>query len=157
MCVGIPTLQRFVARVDRLPACYSIRMLDRARLESLSYAALRIVAGFLFLWHGAQKLLGFPGSKAPPELFSQMWFGGIIELVGGAMIALGLFTRPAAFLASGTMAVAYLQFHWKGALDEGLLPIVNKGELAALYCFVFLFIFARGAGSISIDRQLGRA
>ena len=132
-------------------------MIDRARLETFSYAALRAVAGFMFLWHGSQKLLGFPGSKPAPELFSPMWIGGIIELIGGALIALGLLTRPAAFLASGTMAVAYIQFHWKGALGASFLPIVNKGEAAVLYCFVFLMIFARGAGPISIDRQLGRA
>jgi putative oxidoreductase len=132
-------------------------MIDRARLETWSYTALRFVAGFMFLWHGAQKLLGVVSTKAPPELFSQMWFGGVIELVGGALIALGLLTRPAAFISAGTMAVAYLQFHWKGALDASFLPIVNKGELSALYCFVFLFICLRGAGPISIDRQLGRA
>jgi putative oxidoreductase len=132
-------------------------MIDRARLETWSFAALRFVAGFMFLWHGAQKLLGVASTKASPELFSQMWFGGVIELVGGTLIALGLFTRPAAFISAGTMAVAYLQFHWKGALDSSFLPIVNKGELAALYCFVFLVFAVRGAGPISIDRQLGRA
>ena len=115
-------------------------MLDRARFETLAYAALRIVAGFMFLWHGSQKLLGFPASKAPPELFSQMWFGGIIELIGGAMIALGLLTRPAAFLASGTMAVAYIQFHWKGAFGADFLrdPAID---------------FLRHAGSFSTSRQ----
>jgi putative oxidoreductase len=118
---------------------------------------LRFVAGFMFFWHGAQKLLGLVTTKAQPEVFSQMWFGGVIELVGGVLIALGLLTRPAAFISAGTMAVAYLQFHWKGALDASFLPIINKGELSALYCFVFLFICLRGAGPISIDRQLGRA
>jgi putative oxidoreductase len=132
-------------------------MIDRARLETWSYTALRFVAGFMFFWHGAQKLLGLVTTKAQPELFSQMWFGGVIELVGGVLIALGLLTRPAAFISAGTMAVAYLQFHWKGALDASFLPIINKGELSALYCFVFLFICLRGAGPISIDRQLGRA
>ena len=132
-------------------------MLDRARIETISYAALRIVAGFMFLFHGTQKLFSFPAAKAMPELWSQKWFGGVIELVAGALIMLGLFTRPAAFIASGTMAVAYIQFHWKGAFGMELLPMVNKGELAALYCFVFLLIWAKGAGSISIDRQLGRA
>jgi putative oxidoreductase len=131
-------------------------MLDRARLETISYAALRIVAGFMFLWHGSQKLLGVPGGKVGPEAFSQAWFGGIIELVCGTLIMLGLFARPAAFLASGTMAVAYMQFHWKGAFDSALLPLVNRGELAALYCFVFLVVFARGAGAISMDRLLRR-
>ena len=127
------------------------------KIETPAYVALRFVAGFMFLFHGVQKLFGVLTTKAPPELFSQAWFGGVIELVGGAMIALGLLTRPAAFISSGTMAVAYLQFHWKGELGTQLLPIVNKGELAALYCFVFLFICLRGAGPISIDRQLGRA
>jgi putative oxidoreductase len=132
-------------------------MLDRARLETFSYAALRIVAGFMFLWHGSQKLLGVPGGKPPPEAFSQMWIGGLIELVCGGLIALGLLTRAAAFLASGMMAVAYIQFHWKGSLGAEFLPIVNKGELAVLYCFVFLLFFVRGAGPISIDRYLRRA
>jgi putative oxidoreductase len=131
--------------------------MDRARFETISYAALRIVAGFMFLFHGSQKLLGFPGGNPGPEAFSQMWVGGIIELVCGSLIALGLLTRAAAFLAAGTMAVAYMQFHWKGEIGSQFLPIVNKGELAAMYCFVFLFVFARGAGPISLDRILRRA
>ena len=130
-------------------------MIDRARLEAVSYAVLRITAGFMFLFHGIQKMFGVLTTKAPPEVFSQRWVGGVIELVGGTLVMLGLFTRPAATLASGTMAVAYWQFH---AIERGkLLPIENGGELAALYCFVFLFIAIRGAGDLSIDRQLGRA
>ena len=131
--------------------------MDRARLETLAYTALRVVTGFMFFFHGSQKLLGFPGGKAAPESFSQMWIGGLIELTCGALIALGLLTRAAAFLASGMMAVAYIQFHWKGAFGADFLPIVNKGELAVVYCFVFLLFCVRGAGPISIDRQLGRA
>jgi putative oxidoreductase len=130
-------------------------MLDRTRLEVLSYAALRIVAGFMFLFHGVQKLFGVLTVKAPPELWTQKWVGGVIELVGGVLIMVGLFTRPAAFVSAGTMAVAYWQFH---AIERGqLLPIQNGGELAALYCFVMLFVFSRGAGAISIDRHIGRA
>jgi putative oxidoreductase len=132
-------------------------MIDRARLETWTYTALRVVAGFMFFWHGAQKVLGLVTTKAGPDVFSQMWFGGVIEIVGGLLIAVGLFTRPAAFISAGQMAVAYIQFHWKGALGASFLPIVNKGELAVLYCFVFLFICLRGGGPISIDRQLGRA
>jgi putative oxidoreductase len=132
-------------------------MIDRARLETWAFTALRFIAGFMFFWHGAQKILGAFATHAGPAVGSQMWFGGVIELACGALIALGLFTRAAAFLASGQMAVAYIQFHWKGALGASLLPIVNKGELAALYCFVFLVICLRGPGPISIDRQLGRA
>jgi putative oxidoreductase len=131
--------------------------MDRARFEIISYAALRIVAGFMFLWHGSQKLLSVPAAKAMPEMWSQKWVGGLIELVCGTLIMLGLLTRPAAFLAAGTMAVAYIQFHWQGALGAEFLPIVNKGELAALYCFTFLLFFARGPGAISIDRLRGRA
>jgi putative oxidoreductase len=132
-------------------------MIDRARFETIAYAALRVVSGFMFLFHGAQKLLGVLTTKVPPETFSQKWVGGVIELVGGTLIALGLFTRPVAFLTSGTMAVAYLQFHWKGAGGSSFFPIVNGGELAVLYCFVFLFIFSRGAGAFSLDRVLRRA
>jgi putative oxidoreductase len=131
-------------------------MLDRARLDTITYAALRIVAGFMFLWHGMQKLLGFPAAKVMPEVLSQKWIGGVIELACGTLIMIGLLTRPAAFLAAGTMAVAYIQFHWQGAFGADFLPIVNKGELAALYCFVFLLFCVRGAGTISIDRLLRR-
>jgi putative oxidoreductase len=130
---------------------------NRERLDSFAYAALRMVAGFMFLWHGTQKLLGFPAAKTMPALWSQKWIGGVIELVAGALIMVGLFTRPAAFLSAGTMAVAYIQFHWKGELGIQLLPLVNRGELAALYCFVFLLIWVRGAGLLSIDRKLGRS
>ncbi|MDB4961563.1 MAG: DoxX family protein [Myxococcales bacterium] len=135
-------------------------MIDRARLEGLSYAVLRIVAGLCFSLHGVQKILGQLTTKAQPEMWSQTWFGGVIELVGGALIAVGLFTRPAAFLASGTMAVAYIQFHWKFQLGEKLFPISgpgNGGELALIYCFLFLWITIHGAGSVSLDRMLRRA
>ena len=125
-----------------------------ARLEPTAYALLRVVAGAMFLVHGAQKILGWPASGHAISVGSQAWFGGIIELGAGALVALGLFTRPAAFLASGTMAVAYFQFHWKLALDDlGWLPLVNRGELAVLYCFVFLLIALRGAGPLSIDQR----
>lgn len=123
-----------------------------ARLEPYAYAALRIVAGLLFLFHGLQKIFGMYGGKAMP-LMSQMGLAGIIEVVGGALVMVGLFTVPAAFIASGEMAVAYFQAHQ----PSGFWPIQNRGELAALYCFVFLFIATRGAGLLSIDRVLGGA
>lgn len=132
-------------------------MLDRTSLENLSYALMRIVSGALFSFHGAQKLLGVLTSKAGPEAFTQKWFGGVIELVAGVLIAIGLFSRPAAFLASGTMAVAYFQFHWKLDMGDRVFPIVNGGELAVIYCFVFLLIAARGSGALSIDRLRGRS
>ena len=110
------------------------------------YALLRIVAGLLFAQHGAQKLFGALGGK-PVELMSQMGLAGVLEFVGGLMIALGLFTSPVAFIVSGQMAVAYFQAH----VPRGFWPIANGGELAALYCFVFLYFAAAGSGKWSID------
>ena len=89
--------------------------------------------------------------RATPAVGSQMWIGGMIELVGGVLMAVGLFTRAAAFIASGTMAVAYVQFHWKLAGGADFFPIVNKGEAALVYCFLFLYFACRGAGRASID------
>ena len=126
-----------------------------AKYEPYGYALLRIVAGAMFVQHGLPKLFGFLGPAQ--EVMSQKWVGGVIELVCGALVAIGAFTRWAALLASGTMAVAYFQFHWK--LELGgyyFLPMVNRGELAALYCFVFLLIALRGPGMWSVDRG-GRA
>jgi putative oxidoreductase len=124
-------------------------------LERPAYAALRIVSGAMFSVHGMQKLFGWATTQAAPAVGSQLWIGGLIELVCGTLIAIGLLTRPAAFLASGTMAVAYIQFHWKLSF-AGLawLPAVNRGEPAVLYCFLFLFITGRGAGDASVDQRL---
>ncbi len=111
-----------------------------------TYALLRIVAGFLFLWHGSQKILGFPMPAMEMPAFIAYGAGGI-ELIGGALIMIGLFTRWAAFVASGLMAAAYWMAHGMAAL----FPIANGGELAALYCFLFLFIAANGSGIWSVD------
>jgi len=128
------------------------------RLEEPAYAALRVVSGVLFSVHGMQKILGWFSTKSGPAFGSQLWVGGVIELVAGLLIAVGLYTRPAAFLASGTMAVAYTQFHWKLELSGSQwMPIVNKGELAVIYCFLFLFIATRGSGIAAIDRRFGRS
>jgi len=108
-----------------------------------AYAAMRIVAGFMFAFHGCQKVIGIL-SDFHPSVGSQLWYGGVIELVGGLAIMLGFGTRLAAFLCSGEMAVAYFQFHWKFQLGPQFFPTVNKGELAVLYCFVFFFIACRG-------------
>ena len=122
------------------------------RLEEPLYAALRVIAGLNMATHGAQKLLGW-FNKNPTE-DPQLWVGGLIELAGGLLFALGLFTRPVAFLLAGTMAVAYFQFHFKlDFADWHWAPVVNKGELAVLYCFVFLLFLARGAGPYSIDAR----
>ena len=115
------------------------------------YALLRIVAGLLFASHGAQKLLGMFGGQQVP-MFSQFWVAGVIELVGGLLIAIGLLTSLVAFIASGEMAAAYFIAH----APRGPIPIQNEGELAVLYCFVFLYIAARGAGPWGIDRASRR-
>ncbi|MFL6733629.1 MAG: DoxX family protein [Sphingomicrobium sp.] len=125
----------------------SSRVLSRWTPHGL--AALRVVAGLLFLSHGPVKLFGFPAGAQPgiQPIMSLMGFAGIIELVCGALITLGLFTRPAAFIASGEMAVAYWMFH----APRNPLPILNQGEGAILYCFIFLFLVFAGAGALSID------
>jgi len=115
--------------------------------EAQTYAAFRIVSGFLFLWHGSQKLLGFPPGMPDGVPAFITWVAGPIELVGGALVMIGLQTRWAAFLCSGLMAFAY----WIAHGTKAVLPILNGGEPAALYCFAFLFIAARGAGIWSVD------
>jgi putative oxidoreductase len=115
--------------------------------ESQTYALFRIVVGFLFLCHGMQKLFGFPGTMPPGAPAFIVYIGGSIELIGGILVMIGLFTRWAAFISSGEMAVAY----WMAHGPRALLPIVNQGELAVVYCFAFLFIAARGAGIWSVD------
>jgi putative oxidoreductase len=117
-----------------------------------TYAALRIVSGLLLAFHGMQKVLGVLAESQPP-IGSQMWVGGLIELVAGILIAIGLLTVWAGFLVSGTMSVAYVQFHWKGALDSGFFPAINRGELALVYAFLFLFVACKGAGIASLDRR----
>ena len=117
------------------------------RYAEIAYTLLRVVAGLMFAVHGAQKLFGFLGGRQMP-VGSLFWVGGVIELVGGLLIAIGLFTSWAAFIASGEMAVAYFMVHAK----DGFWPILNKGELAVLYCFVFLYIACRGGGRYSVGR-----
>lgn len=115
------------------------------------YALMRFVAGALFACHGAQKLFGvLGGQKQDAALYV---VGGVIEFAGGILIAVGFLTGIVAFICSGQMAVAYFKYHASG----GMWPIVNKGELAVLYCFVFLYIASRGSGILSIDALLGRA
>jgi putative oxidoreductase len=126
-----------------------------SKLQEPSYTALRAVSGFLFLFHGVQKLFGVFTDKPTPPLLSQIWVGGIIELVAGALLVIGLGARLAALLASGMMAVAYFQFHWSGGFNDWKwLPIVNHGESAVLYCFVFLFIATRGPGYVALDNRI---
>ncbi|HRS01600.1 MAG TPA: DoxX family protein [Bacteroidota bacterium] len=119
--------------------------------EKYLYSILRIVVGFLFLWHGSMKLFGFPpeaGGGAMP--MGLLIIGGIIEFFGGLFIMLGLFTHISAFLSSGQMAVAYWMFH----ANMGLLPVINHGELSVLYCFVLLYIASRGSGIWGLDNLI---
>jgi putative oxidoreductase len=118
------------------------------------WAVLRVVVGFLFACHGAQKLLGLFGGVGggTVPLASQMGLAGVIELVGGILIAVGLLGRYAAFIASGEMAAAYFTAHQ----PKGGLPIENGGELAALYAFFFLYVAARGSGPLSLAGAVGR-
>jgi putative oxidoreductase len=119
--------------------------------SQIAHGVLRIVIGFLFLQHGLQKLFGVLTDRPAQELFSKMGFAGVLELLGGALIMVGFLTRPVAFVLCGLMAVAYFQAHQPG----GWLPIQNEGELAVLYCFVFLYFSASGSGPLSIDRCRG--
>jgi putative oxidoreductase len=130
--------------------------IDRTRLDALTpraLALLRIVTGFLFLQHGSAKLLGIPHVEMFDQLqvMSLVGFAGVLELVGGALLVLGLWTRPVALVLSGEKAVAYL----KGQAPQGqvLSPKINQGEPAVLYCFIFLFLSAAGAGAWSVDNR----
>ena len=124
-----------------------------SRYADTVYCIMRLIVGLLFACHGGQKILGFPpGGHGPPE-GALMITGAWIELAGGFLIAFGLLTRIAAFIASGEMAVAYFIMH---ASSGGFFPIQNHGESAVIYCFVFLFIVFYGAGRLSIDAMIGR-
>ncbi|EIM26143.1 DoxX family protein [Microvirga lotononidis] len=124
---------------DRLETVWAPRLLS----------ILRIVAALIFMAHGTQKLLGFPASPNPgPAAFSLPWIAGVLEIVGGALLVPGLFVRPVAFVLSGLMAAAY----WIAHAPRSFYPVLNGGDAAILYCFVFLFIAAAGGGAWSLDR-----
>jgi putative oxidoreductase len=112
---------------------------------------LRIFAGLLFMEHGLSKLFSFPMAfpSGSPAMFTLYWFAGIIEALGGLLLALGLFTRPVAFIMSGEMAIAYFYSH----NPKGFFPLMNGGDGAILYCFIFLYIFFAGGGAWSLDRM----
>jgi putative oxidoreductase len=125
--------------------------LERWTPQALS--VLRIMTGLLFLEHGTQKLLGFPPSEHSfPALFSLMGLQGVLELVGGFLIVIGLLIRPVAFILAGDMAVAYFMAH----APKGFFPTQNGGQLAILFCFVFLYLVFAGAGDWSVDAQIAR-
>jgi putative oxidoreductase len=114
-----------------------------------TYALMRIVTGLLFLWHGTSKLFAFPVPPPGEAPAFVLYVAGPLELVGGILVMIGLYTRPTAFVMSGLMAAAY----WMAHGLQALFPVQNHGELAVLYCFVFLFISAQGAGMWSIDGE----
>lgn len=123
---------------------------------------LRIMAGLLFMQHGLQKLIEFPDAghhPGPFELFTLAGVGGILETFGGLAVVLGLFTRPVAFVLSGQMAVAYFLFHFANGIAQpmGFFPVVNGGDLAILFCFVFLYFSVAGPGAFSVDQGRVRA
>lgn len=123
------------------------------RYAPYALAALRIVAALIFMEHGTQKLFGFPAppEKGLPSAYSLLWFGAILEFLGGFLVLIGLFTRPVAFVLAGEMAVAYWMFH----APRSFYPILNGGDAAILYCFVFLLLVFTGPGALSIDGRRG--
>ena len=124
--------------------------MDIASWSPRMLSVLRIMTGLLFLEHGTQKLFAFPPPANPgPALFSLLGFQGIIELVGGILIGIGLFTRSVAFILAGDMAVAYFMRH----APANFFPLVNRGQLAILFCFVFLYLFVAGGGAWSVDQH----
>jgi putative oxidoreductase len=128
--------------------------MDLAAWEPRALSVLRIVTGLLFLEHGTGKLLGFPPSDhAAPTLLSLIGVQGVLEFVGGFLILIGLFTRPVAFILAGDMAVAYFMAH----APKSFFPTINGGQLAILFCFVFLYLVFAGGGTWSADEQLARS
>ena len=126
-------------------------------IQDIALLLLRVVSGAMLMQHGGQKLFGFPppagrAFAGAPELFSQMWVAGVLEMFGGLLLVLGLLTRIVGFLLAGELAVAYFTAH----APRAVFPILNQGELAALYCFVFLFFAAAGGGRYSLDQLLFR-
>lgn len=115
-------------------------------------SVVRIIVALLFLEHGLAKLFGFPPPATPmPAMFALQWYQGIIEAAGGALLALGLLTRPVAFVLCGDMAAAYFMAH----APRGFFPVLNGGDAAILYCFIFLYLVFAGGGPWSLDRALG--
>ncbi len=130
--------------------------MNQERAIQVTYFLLRVVAGLLFFWAGGLILFGWfggmPNAESPPPVFTQTFLGGVIELVGGIAIMIGLLTRPAAFICSGTMAVAYWQFH----APMSMSPLQNQGIPAILFSFIFLYMAARGGGEWSLDALIRR-
>lgn len=123
-----------------------------SKFQPSALGLLRIVSSLIFFAHGTQKLLGFPASDKSPEMFSLSWTAGALELVGGFLLLIGLFSRPVAFVLSGLMACAY----WIAHAPRSPFPVLNGGDAAILYCFIFLYIVFAGPGRWSVDALTGR-
>ncbi len=137
------------------PVSSTDRWYESRTIHDLALLLLRVVAGAMLMQHGGQKLFGFPPTAGQPftgapELLSKVWIAGALETFGGLLLALGLLSRLVGFLLAGELAVAYFTVH----APRGFFPILNRGELAALYCFVFLFFAAAGGGRYSLDRLI---
>jgi putative oxidoreductase len=140
----------FSVQVERIVRVNSFE----SRLSSLApwfLALLRVVAALLFMSHGTMKLLGFPASDFQPPLFSLFGLAGILEIAGGLLLVLGLFTRPVAFILAGEMAVAYFVAH----AGQSFFPLQNGGESAVLFCFIFLYLVFAGPGAAALDNARG--
>lgn len=124
----------------------------RSGISHFFLNSMRIVVALMFMQHGAQKLFAVFGAESAAEVMTRLWFAGVLEVFGGGLILVGLFTRPVAFLLAGEMAVAYFTAHF----PRDWIPIVNRGELTVLYCWIYLFIAANGGGSFSLDGLLAR-
>lgn len=125
---------------------------DLAAWAPRMLSILRIMSALLFLEHGSQKLLGFPASDYSPAFMSLSWIAGVLELFGGALLVIGLFTRPVAFVLSGLMAAAYFMAH----APRSFFPVLNGGDAAILFCFVFLYLVFAGPGPWSVDAMRSR-
>ncbi|WP_354550190.1 DoxX family protein [Kaistia defluvii] len=123
-----------------------------SKFQPYTLGLLRIVSSLIFMAHGTQKILGFPASDKAPAMFSLSWTAGMLELVGGFLLLIGLFSRPVAFVLSGLMAFAY----WMAHAPRSVYPVLNGGDAAILYCFIFLYLVFAGPGRWSVDALLKR-
>jgi putative oxidoreductase len=147
-----PEAPAIFAASANVPATVPVRATALDRWQPTVLSVLRVVAGLLFCEHGLSKLFGVPPHGQMPGFMQLEWFAGVIEFTGGALVALGLFTRAAALLMSGEMAIGYFLYH----APKSFFPLLNGGDAAVLYCFVFLYFVFAGAGPWSVDALLWR-